>query len=1194
MNKNILFLIYLFLQIKCNPREDKYYFQLYPSQNKSKPNLFHAYIPPDKLYTFNTTQSENCYFSTDNKNCSVEDIQTISQSVIRNLSSVILFNDSILIKTCFSPDYIVEIINEKNETLNFKKNNYGNNIDNIKYCYSTAVFDPKNSNEYAIITYWTEFEKINNKITYKHKSILYYPKKNIFSDIIILRKENNEVTQYFDNFYPENCITFRSTDIYCNIHYDSNDIFESVGNKFFNSFIIETKNILESRSFSLTSSYNNKTLTNYQKIIGIDYSILDKYGRYYDSFLTEIHNKDKNITKLVSSLFRKSLSLSYDFEYNSKERFYGVNIVDKYIDPNLFNHILLKSHDLILIYLMKTGNNMSLLMTIYNLNSSNVINENFIKFSLTHYIRDDICKNPKYMQSILVNSVINYNEKDKDYIKRYGDENSFYKYQKDIVSLITCLDEKNEIFYQSKKINMLQCLNILDEINGKDYHIFKFDNNKTEIIIDIYNDPKYISLRNVTIEFLSLSSEVVINYKTSEKDLLFFSIEKGKSYNKIRYLRFTKSTQLKINEPISIPYRLSQSIYTGNIATCHHFSEDCKLQFSIKDNMQECPIPDCLICDGGKCIKCKYEFNGINISNCKCNIDKGFILEPITKYGVKMCICKENYVFYKDTSVCMPMPANNCTYEKIGIDDISLIPIYDDAINNNCPEEKPIDQECLNLNTSLWFNLSEYKFYYARIFNCIYVFDSSSSSLFFYSNRIDCLSVNEVKSFEFISFCLNRTIKNKKEYEEFLNNSLEYNPYSKNITIFKKGDNIAFYLVNNQTEDNVSDVILDDNIIEDFKEIYNISEDLNLLVFKADITRNDTISTQVEYQFYNPTPSKIHMKLDFSKLKEKNGTLRSLDDINLNTKLMLPIHWKEEDLEKVEELFKENIFLFNTSHPFYTDVCFKYTTPSGADIYLDDRKKKYFINEAYCEEGCELIDDNSYNAHKLACKCEIKFPKEKYKDIKFTYPKEDIRFKKKYYFPNIREIKCIKEIFEVNLFKKNFGFYFYFFLLLIFIVVHLLKLKIRFFKNYYNKPFEDLRNEIDKITEKNNGEVNIKNEDLLEHKYDAKKEKDEIDEEEKRIEAYKDYDDNEDVPLNNQNESNKNSKQFENKEKDSSSLNDKNNNLDQNTIYSKGRRIIKIDEISIKLIMKKIKVLLVVIKGKERKKGKKMKTLKEH
>jgi hypothetical protein len=162
-------------------------------------------------------------------------------------------------------------------------------------------------------------------------------------------------------------------------------------------------------------------------------------------------------------------------------------------------------------------------------------------------------------------------------------------------------------------------------------------------------------------------------------------------------------------------------------------------------------------------------------------------------------------------------------------------------------------------------------------------------------------------------------------------------------------------------------------------------------------------------------------------------------------------------------------------------------------------------------------------------------------------------------------------------------------LLLIFIVVHLLKLKIRFFKNYYNKPFEDLRNEIDKITEKNNGEVNIKNEDLLEHKYDAKKEKDEIDEEEKRIEAYKDYDDNEDVPLN---ESNKNSKQFENKEKDSSSLNDKNNNLDQNTIYSKGRRIIKIDEISIKdksevIDNEENKGSLGSNKGKGKKKGKK-------
>ena len=125
----------------------------------------------------------------------------------------------------------------------------------------------------------------------------------------------------------------------------------------------------------------------------------------------------------------------------------------------------------------------------------------------------------------------------------------------------------------------------------------------------------------------------------------------------------------------------------------------------------------------------------------------------------------------------------------------------------------------------------------------------------------------------FIRDCLNKPeITGVKEYMDFLDSAKEYDPNATNVTIFKKIEKkdskiktILFNLVNGQSQENISDVILPDHIINQIKNISNIPKNLNLLVFKADMTRNDTVSTQVEYQFYNPIPSKIHQKIIFNR-----------------------------------------------------------------------------------------------------------------------------------------------------------------------------------------------------------------------------------------------------------------------------------------------------------------------------------------
>ena len=66
-----------------------------------------------------------------------------------------------------------------------------------------------------------------------------------------------------------------------------------------------------------------------------------------------------------------------------------------------------------------------------------------------------------------------------------------------------------------------------------------------------------------------------------------------------------------------------------------------------------------------------------------------------------------------------------------------------------------------------------------------------------------------------------------------------------------------------------------------------------------------------------------------------------------------------------------NINPFNSSSEFYLDVCNKYTTPTNDDIYLQERKYKYYPDLAFCEENCDFIKFNLDN-YKITCKCKPK------------------------------------------------------------------------------------------------------------------------------------------------------------------------------------------------------------------------------
>ena len=89
-----------------------------------------------------------------------------------------------------------------------------------------------------------------------------------------------------------------------------------------------------------------------------------------------------------------------------------------FIEPNLFNILVPNIEELIVIYIMKgkTGENLLLLNRI-DYEKSLKVRTKLDKYSFNNYLREGICKNPQYIQSMYIKSYINYEDKDKEIIK---------------------------------------------------------------------------------------------------------------------------------------------------------------------------------------------------------------------------------------------------------------------------------------------------------------------------------------------------------------------------------------------------------------------------------------------------------------------------------------------------------------------------------------------------------------------------------------------------------------------------------------------------------------------------------------------------------------------------------------------------------------------------------------------------------
>ena len=140
------------------------------------------------------------------------------------------------------------------------------------------------------------------------------------------------------------------------------------------------------------------------------------------------------------------------------------------------------------------------------------------------------------------------------------------------------------------------------------------------------------------------------------------------------------------------------------------------------------------------------------------------------------------------------------------------------------------------------------------------------------------------------------------------------------------------------------------------KDYYSIKENLTIVTLTK-YYENNHVTT---HSFYNPI---TYEKLNASQICE-NETIQVEEDI------FSILKEKNVDYDNLMFFINQNIDIFNTSHEFYTDICYDFDSPLNKDITLKDRMLAIFPNVTLCEKNCQ---SKGVNLTTMTAICECKF-----------------------------------------------------------------------------------------------------------------------------------------------------------------------------------------------------------------------------
>ena len=259
-------------------------------------------------------------------------------------------------------------------------------------------------------------------------------------------------------------------------------------------------------------------------------------------------------------------------------------------------------------------------------------------------------------------------------------------------------------------------------------------------------------------------------------------------------------------------------------------------------------------------------------------------------------------------------------------------------------------------------------------------------------------------------------LKNKDSIDkvfEIISEDLEKTNKTKEVII--EGENVIYqitttesqknYMINN-TYYNVSSI--------DLGECEKILKSINhieapLIIVKVDIKRDDTDSTQVEYQVINPNNYEV-----------LNLHLCKNEDINIYP----PVNLDKKTLDLFKYLKAQGYDLFDSNDKFYNDICSLFNSYNDTDVILNDRRKDFYNpNITLCEENCIYKGFNEENL-KANCQCNVKTEVISDSDKCKFLPNIIIEnFYKLEKYANIKIAICYHQVFNKERLKKNIGSY---------------------------------------------------------------------------------------------------------------------------------------------------------------------------
>ena len=249
---------------------------------------------------------------------------------------------------------------------------------------------------------------------------------------------------------------------------------------------------------------------------------------------------------------------------------------------------------------------------------------------------------------------------------------------------------------------------------------------------------------------------------------------------------------------------------------------------------------------------------------------------------------------------------------------------------------------------------------------------------------------------------------------------------NKSIVIY--GNNITIEISDTQklnNDINKNDFVSELNITDceyDLKNKINIPDDMEIIVVKIDLRRNDTISTQVEYELFDPVAKSL---IDLSSSTCKSIVYKS------------PIYVNDSYYKKIKEIHKEGYDIFFINNLFYSDICVPfYDKNFNADLTLEKRQiVYYYMNANLCEKKC-TYDGFDIEPLKAICSCPIKtvVDLDIAKEDVFDYVEDTEKIYHKETISNLKAAKCFKYIFSKKGFTYNWGSYFMMLMIIGFIV----------------------------------------------------------------------------------------------------------------------------------------------------------------